>query len=213
MMVQGYTFTPEMWKLKQPEKDSFLRRMDRIIENASGDLDHFRMYKSLRNDVDLIFWYSSYQIEPLIKFKFKILEGMSGLVTNSFGSFSIYRESPYVKEGEDLLGTLKKEPLPYFVAYPMSKENSWYQLDYEERKRIMAEHIGVALSHSDNRNIRSYTTYSFGISDGEFMVIYEVDNFSKWSNVTSRLREVRAREWIRNENPILTGMYTTSLTQ
>lgn len=207
IMVQCYSFTDRFWSLDHAKKESELKELIDFISEQKKSLIHVQAYKSLRNDMDLVFWYSSRKIDPLVNFKYKFRSMMGDLVTGSYGSFSVYRESPYLKPGQDLADTLRRDPMPYFVAYPMSKENSWYQLKYEERKEIMAEHIGVALSHPDNKNIRSYTTYSFGISDGEFMVIYEVDDFSKWSNVTAKLREVRARVWIKNEIPIITGTH------
>ncbi len=211
MMVQCYTFTESFWSLDGQERKGMLEAADEFLTSETGNLIHLQKYRSLRNDMDLIFWYSSREIESLVNFKFRFLAAMKGYIKGSYGSFSIYRESPYLKPGEDLAEMLQRDPMPYFVAYPMSKENSWYQLPYEERKEIMAEHIGVALSHPDNKNIRSYTTYSFGISDGEYMVIYEVDSFSKWSNVTAKLREVKARVWIKNENPIVTGKHVEKL--
>lgn len=212
MMVQGYAFSRDFWALDRDVRKKFLADAGELIRLSSSALPHFRMYSSLRNDMDLIFWYSARDVKSLLKFKLDMLESMKGYVDSVYGSFSIYRESPYLKAGQDLMDTLNRDPMPYFVAYPMSKENSWYQLEYEERKKVMSEHIGVAVSHPDNRNIRSYTTYSFGISDGEFMVIYELDDFSKWSSVTARLREVRARTWIRDETPIITGVHTGTLT-
>ncbi len=211
MMVQCYSFRPEFWSLDSEARGEFLLEADGLVREAAGEIPHFRMYRSLRNDMDIVLWYASRKPEQLADFKAGMLEITRGMVSNTYGSFSIYRESPYLKPGQDLMDTLKRDPLPYFVAYPMSKENSWYQIPYEERKQIMAEHIGVALAHPDNRNIRSYTTYSFGIADGEFMVIYEVDDFSRWSNVTAKLREVKARQWITNEVPIITGITTTSM--
>lgn len=208
IMVQCFSFTDSFWSMDAVAKSSALERLDSLVETGRKNLIHLQLYGSLRNDMDLIFWYSSRDPNVLGNFKFRLLETMNGLVEGVYGSFSVYRESPYLRPGEDLADTLIREPMPYFVAYPMSKENSWYQLPYEERKQIMAEHIGVALSHPDNKNIRSYTTYSFGISDGEFMVIYEVDDFSRWSNVTAKLREVKARMWIKNEVPIITGLHT-----
>lgn len=213
MMVQGYAFNSEFWSLPLSERSSILSKVDSLIKEAREELIHLHIYRSLRNDVDLIFWYSSRDIRVLGDFKYSFLNIIGSYVTGSYGSFSVYRESPYLKPGDDLAVTLQHEPSPYFVAYPMSKENSWYQLSYDERKKIMAEHIGVAVSHPENKNIRSYTTYSHGISDGEFMVIYELDDFSKWSSVTARLREVKARVWINNETPILTGTLMNSISK
>ncbi len=121
--------------------------------------------------------------------------------------FSLYENSPYTKENKSLEDTLKAEPKKYFVAYPMSKDREWYLINYEERKKILSGHIGTARSDKESTGILSYTTYSFGLGDQEFVVLYEVDDLGSWSHVTQKLREVMARKWIINESPIFIGIY------
>ncbi|MEM3676359.1 MAG: chlorite dismutase family protein, partial [Thermoplasmataceae archaeon] len=94
---------------------------------------------------------------------------------------------------------------------PMSKTPDWYLIDFEERKKIMAEHIGMAASHPEARQIRSYTTYSYGLGDQEFVVLYEVDSLLKWSHVTAKLREATARKWTAKEEPIFVGILAEPL--
>ena len=62
------------------------------------------------------------------------------------------------------------------------------------------------MTDPNNKDILSYTTYSFGIGDQEFVVIYETDSLYSWMKVTEKLREVEARKWIIKETPILTGI-------
>jgi Uncharacterized conserved protein, COG3253 len=69
----------------------------------------------------------------------------------------------------------------------------------------MAEHIGMARSHPESGQIRSYTTYSFGLGDQEYVVLYEASSLTAWSHVTEKLREAKARKWIVKEEPILVG--------
>jgi len=78
-------------------------------------------------------------------------------------------------------------------------------LPFNEREDIMREHIKVAREHPKNKGIKSYTTYSFGVEDYEFVVIYEIPSLPEWVEVVEKLREVRARKWITREEPIITG--------
>ncbi len=110
-----------------------------------------------------------------------------------------------MKSNFDPLSILKVEPLKYFVAYPMKKSVDWYLLPFDEREKIMMEHINIAKNHPKNNGIRSYTTYSFGIGDYEFVVIYEIPNLSDWVEVVEKLREAKARKWITKEEPLLVG--------
>ncbi|PYB68770.1 hypothetical protein DMB44_02555 [Thermoplasma sp. Kam2015] len=166
---------------------------------------NFHAYRSYRADSDIIFWYSSRDPDLMILAKDKIQAIMRKFAVSSYSSISVYDESPYNAMNKKLEDSLKLPPLNYFVAYPMSKDPEWYLLDFDTRKEIMHEHIRMALDHPDQRGIRSYTTYSFGIGDQEFVVLYEIPDIAAWSRVTEKLREARARKWIVKETPILLG--------
>ncbi len=75
----------------------------------------------------------------------------------------------------------------------------------------MAEHIGMALADPEGRSVRSYTTYSYGLGDQEFVVLYETESLAAWSHATKKLREARARKWIVNETPIIVGILREKL--
>ena len=180
--------------------------LDREKLKHNSGLKHLNLYESLRGDCDIIGWASAddpSNILSLLKELKKVIEG-KGEIIHSF--HSIYQRSPYLKNSmnieEQILNSRKK----YMIAYPMSKSNDWYLLPYDERKRIMDEHIRAAMTDPNNKDILSYTTYSFGIGDQEFVVIYETDSLYSWMKVTEKLREVEARKWIIKETPILTGI-------
>lgn len=163
-----------------------------------------KLFTSLRFDCDYILWITLKDASSIPEIKNAII-GSKTVASFPYYFLSLYEDSPYTKEGVTLADTLRKQALKFLVAYPMSKSNDWYLLPFEERKSIMAQHIGMAVSHKENRDIRSYTTYSFGISDQEFVVIYETDSLTAWSHVTAKLREAEARKWITKETPILVG--------
>ena len=169
-------------------------------------LTHIKLYKSLRADCDIIGWSSAdspVNIQELIE-RVKMTVGNNGTINHSF--FSIYQRSPYLKNSMNIEKQIKESKKKYIVAYPMSKSNEWYLESYDERKRIMDEHIKAAMTDPNNRDILSYTTYSFGLGDQEFVVIYETDSLYDWMKVTEKLREVQARKWIVKESPILVGI-------
>ncbi len=209
MYVLNYKLYGSFWRLPSQEKESInslvVSYIDENIKN--GNLINVKYYKSLRYDSDIIFWASTN--EPLNIARLK--ENLNGIIGDygypQYSMLSLYEESPYIKEGQKLEDTLKTEPKKYFVAYPMSKDREWYLLNYEERRKIMSGHIGAARSDKEGHDILSYTTYSFGLGDQEFVVLYETDSLSAWSHVTEHLREVLARKWIIKEEPIFVGIY------
>lgn len=170
------------------------------------ELKHFSLYRSLRGDCDLIGWASSDFPETLQNMleMIKMSIGNRGSIVHAF--FSIYQRSPYLKNSLNIEKQIAESKRKYLIAYPMSKSNDWYLLPYENKKRIMDEHIKTAMTDPNNKDILSYTTYCFGLGDQEFVVIYETDSLYSWMKVTEKLREVEARKWIVKESPILVGI-------
>ncbi|MGC8506270.1 MAG: chlorite dismutase family protein [Thermoplasmata archaeon] len=211
MAVQVERLTPAYWNLDRDRRSSLNSDLDSMKERFGEKLVSINMYLSVRSDSDLIFWFSSADIETIEHFKRSLRSTLREFSEPAYGMISLYEDSPYLKESGDLASTLRHRPSKYFVSYPMVKSPEWYLTEYEKRKKIMAEHIGMAVSHPENRGIRSYTTYSFGLGDQEFVVLYETDTLVGWSHVTAKLREAEAHRWVTREHPIFIGIFTESL--
>ena len=167
----------------------------------------FNMYNSLRSDSDYIIWCTADSPESFITLKESVRNIFDKFSLDIIQSYlSIYERSPYLKNSLNIEDQIRNSTRKYLVVYPMSKSNDWYLLPYEKRKEVMDEHIKVAMTDENNKDILSYTTYSFGIGDQEFVVLYETDDLYSWMKVTQRLREVEARKWITKETPIFTGI-------
>ncbi len=205
--VLAYKLNGRFWALDDKSKKEINNKSIEFIKNYNKNLISIKYYKSMRHDNDILFWLSAHEPLSLEKFKegFNSVIGIYGKTVYSM--LSLYEDSPYIKENKSLEDTLKGDPKKYFVAYPMSKDKEWYLINYEERRKILSGHIGTARSDKESTGILSYTTYSFGLGDQEFVVLYEVDDLSAWSHVTEKLREVMARKWIINETPIFVGIY------
>ena len=185
-------------------KKSLEENKEKIISNSG--LKHLNLYESLRGDCDIIGWVSADDPSNILSFLKELKSTINGKgeIVHSF--HSIYQRSPYLKNSLKIEEQIQNSRKKYIIAYPMSKSNDWYLLPYEDRKRIMDDHIRTAMTDPNNKDILSYTTYSFGIGDQEFVVIYETDSLYSWMKVTEKLREVEARKWIIKETPILTGI-------
>lgn len=204
--VLTFSFSSEFFGGTELRRHSIIEGINSKFRTWSQRLINLRMYRSIRHDCDIIFWLSSWDPSDIAYFRESMALAMGGLGVPKYSMFSLYEHSPYLSGNRSLQDTLRFEPKRYFVAYPMSKTPEWYLIDYEERKKILAEHIGMAASHPENRDIRSYTTYSYGLGDQEFVVLYETDSLLQWSHVTAKLREATARKWIVKEEPIFIGI-------
>jgi chlorite dismutase len=202
--VISLAFNGEWWRQDNENRKLRISKLGesiRELQKKEG-VKVLRTYSSLRWDSDLIFWIMSEISEHLLTLKRKIMESLGEFSTFTHGFLSLYEPSPYFRGG---IREPVHEPKKYFIAYPMKKDPEWYLIDEGERRKIVEEHIRIAVSHPENKDIISYTTYSFGIDDWEFLVIYELDSLSNWVHVTEKLREAKARKWIVREDPILVG--------
>ncbi|MCL4372770.1 chlorite dismutase family protein [Candidatus Parvarchaeota archaeon] len=157
-----------------------------------------RQYFSIKRNVDLILFNIAGSFDILLSFKQNLIELFGNVLNETYSYLSIYEHpnASYMKEDSRL---------KYFVAYPVKKDPKWYLLEEKEQNRITKEHVNLAVSDSNNENIRSYTTYSFAIDDHEFLVMYEVESLVKWMKVARDLRKAEARNWIIVESPVFVG--------
>ncbi|MEM3670221.1 MAG: chlorite dismutase family protein [Thermoprotei archaeon] len=206
MNVSVYSMGDSWWSSDPLFRARTTSRISAVLKNFEKESVTLKFYRSMRYDSDFIVW-TAYENPTRGPELFQALSAASlGYAKRVYGVMSLYDESPYLKPGGSLADTLRNPPMKYMIVYPMSKSADWYQVSFDERKKIMAEHIGMARSHPLAKGIRSYTTYSFGLGDQEFVVLYETDSLSAWSKVTGKLREAQARKWIVQETPIYVGV-------
>lgn len=205
MEVISLRFLPNWWTLPRGERARVLASLREVEQQFSEKVISIKSYASLSPNSSLIYWLSADDTLPLEDFRAAALSTLKGYCDESVYLFSIYKPSPYTGGNFDPRAVLREPALRYFVAYPMKKDVEWYLLPFKEREEVMREHIKVAKEHPKNKGIKSYTTYSFGVQDYEFVVIYEIPSLSDWVEVVEKLREVRARKWITREEPLLTG--------
>jgi chlorite dismutase len=205
MEVLSLKLLPQWWGLSRGERARILSGLKEVEQQVSERAISLKSYASLSPNSSIIYWLSADDTLPLEDFRVSTLSALRGYADESVYFFSIYKPSPYTVGNFDPRGVLREKPLRYFVAYPMKKDVEWYLLPFNEREDIMREHIKVAREHPKNKGIKSYTTYSFGVEDYEFVVIYEIPSLPEWVEVVEKLREVRARKWITREEPIITG--------
>ncbi|MEM0279829.1 MAG: chlorite dismutase family protein [Metallosphaera sp.] len=203
MHVFSIKLLPKWWSLNKGERSKIISLV-KEIENQHN-LISIKRYVSVNRPSSIVYWLSGDDTSSLMRFRSSILSALKGYADEDIVLFSIFKPSPYTRGNFDVRETLKSSPLRYFVAYPMKKDVEWYLLPFQEREDVMREHIKVAKEHPANKGIKSYTTYSFGLADYEFVVLYEMDSLSDWVEVVEALRQVRARKWIVKEEPLITG--------
>jgi chlorite dismutase len=96
------------------------------------------------------------------------------------------------------------ERKPYLVIYPFVKTTEWYLMSKEARQGMMNEHIRIGKQFPE---ITQLLLYSFGLQDQEFIVVYETDDLSHFSNLVYELRSSEARRYTLRDTPVYTAIY------
>ena len=92
----------------------------------------------------------------------------------------------------------------YLVIYPIVKTSEWYQLAREERQRLMNEHIRIGKQYPE---ISQLLLYSFGVQDQEFVVVYEMEDLPRFSELVAELRSAEGRPFTLRDTPLHTGIW------
>jgi chlorite dismutase len=93
----------------------------------------------------------------------------------------------------------------YLVVYPFTKTIEWHLMPYDERRKIMWEHVQVGRKHSDK--ISQRLLYSYGIDDHEFIVSYQMDDLEAFVQLVMDMRETESRRHTKNDLPIFTCIH------
>lgn len=96
------------------------------------------------------------------------------------------------------------ERKPYLVLYPFVKTADWYLLGREVRQGMMNEHIRIGKQYPE---ITQLLLYSFGIQDQEFIVVYEMDDLTQFSDLVQELRDSEARRYTLRDTPLYAALY------
>jgi chlorite dismutase len=69
---------------------------------------------------------------------------------------------------------------------------------------MMNEHIKLGKEYPD---ITQLLLYSVGLQDQEFVVVYETDDLTLFSDLVYRLRDTEVRRFTERDTPLYTAVY------
>ncbi len=113
---------------------------------------------------------------------------------------SVYARAPSAQE----IDPFAEQRQTYLVLYPFVKTIQWYLLGKDTRQGMMNEHIRVGHQYPE---IKQLLLYSFGVQDQEFVVVYEMENLYRFSELVNELRGSDVREYTERDTPVYTGIW------
>ena len=157
----------------------------------------------LRSDADFLIWKGCPELPPIQEMAAALNRtGLGRYLTLSHSLLALTRKSVYTR-AEPLESDFKVDPGngTYLFVYPFVKTREWYALPFDERQRLMAEHIKIGHEFPD---VQLHTAYSFGLDDQEFVVSFLTDHPKRFQSLVMRLRESAASRYTLRDVPIFT---------
>ncbi|MBI4417107.1 MAG: chlorite dismutase family protein [Euryarchaeota archaeon] len=195
------------WRRLPPELKAKGKEEARLVlEKFAGRFAiHPYSLTGIRGDVDFLLWKISDRIEDFQEFATAFLNtSLGGYLETPYAYLAMTRRSKYVgghehEGGHGATAKLEPEGRPYLMIYPFTKTHEWYQLPFEERKRMMGEHFRIGHKYP---NVKIHTTYSYGLDDQEFVLAFETDRPEDFLNLVEDLRFAEARKYTLRDTPI-----------
>ena len=195
------------WRwLNDIAKGEAAKEFSNLVEVANTKMK-VRTYSTLglRPDTDFMLWMIADSIEKMQILTSKVYSTIIGkYVEPSHVYLSCIRQSVY-STNKVMPGFMTDEkPMKYVVVYPFIKAREWYLLPFEERKKMMQEHIAVGRKFPQ---VRLNTSYSFGINDQDFMLAFETNDLIVFQDLIIQLRETRVSKYVTKDTPMIVCVY------
>jgi chlorite dismutase len=114
---------------------------------------------------------------------------------------SIYSKATKSTQEIDPFSNNRKK---FLTVYPFVKTPEWYLLKQDTRQGMMNEHIRIGKQYPE---ILQLLLYCFGLSNNEFVVVYEMDSIVLFEKLVYDLRQSDVRRYTLRDTPIYTGIY------
>lgn len=207
LMRYAFYKTDQAWRLQPAEERALHKKEFLDLVHRQLPLEvHSYSTVGLRADADLCLWEVADEPESLQELQARINGTALGrmlIPTHSF--LAMTRKSVYIKGHEHKGQESDLPPGPvggkYLFVYPMDKQRHWYRMPFEERRRIMGEHLRTGHRYP---GVKIHTGYSFGIDDQEFVVSFEADSVTEFLDLVMELRESESSSYTARDIPIFT---------
>ena len=202
-----FSFKDAYWSLSVDEREEFHKNWLSALCASAQKVD---MFLGTEHDVDVIVWsalrVTDNQDAAAFFEKFtKALNPFRHLIEPKDSLWGFTRPSQYSKaRSKQEIDPFSKERKPYLIIYPFSKTTEWYLMSRDGRQGMMNEHIRIGKQHED---ISQLLLYSFGLQNQEFVVVYETDDLTHFSDLVNELRDTEARRYTLRDTPLHTAIY------
>jgi chlorite dismutase len=202
-----HAFTDAYWSLSPAARAELGRDWLAGLRAAAPSV---QLYQPTESGVDLISWLALPVAEPDAAARFfecyaRATNPHRAYLRPLHDLWGFTRPSQYTKtRSNQEIDPFAETHRRYLVIYPFVKTNEWYLLGRESRQGMMNEHIRIGKQYED---ISQLLLYSFGLQDQEFVVVYEMDDLPRFSDLVNELRSVDGRPYTLRDTPLHTAIF------
>jgi chlorite dismutase len=202
-----YRARPEWRMLDDNAKAQCKQAFVNTVEDFRRDL-LINTYSTVgwRANADFMIWRIGYDLEPFQEMTGLLNGTAMAKYVEATGSFlSMTKRSMFIEKDcsdheEDRTHVVPGQAEYLFVC-PVQRTHEWYARTQEQRQEMMDEYQRIG---SKYRSVKLHTTYSFGLDDQEFVVVFETDKPSDFLDMFQELRETKASCFTLRNTPMFT---------
>lgn len=203
-------FTEAYWELVTAERADVRAALLADLRRATRQLDLYQVYPA-EHGADLCAWSAveAEETDAAARFFAAFARATNPhrrhvrLVQALWGYTRASQYSKATRSAQEI-DPFAAERRRYLVIYPFVKTAAWYQLPRDERQRMMNEHIRIGKQYPE---IAQLLLYSFGVQDQEFVVVYEMDDLRRFSDLVAELRGSEGRPYTERDTPLHTCVW------
>ena len=204
-----FSFKDAYWSLPTNEREQFHTHWLKGLRDAAQKVDVYQVFPT-EDNADILVWSALPAVEKCDTATYfdhfaRATNPYRAYLQMTASLWGYTRPSQYTKtRSTQEIDPFATERRPYLVMYPFVKTIDWYLMGREARQGMMNEHIRIGKQYED---ITQLLLYSFGVQDQEFIVVYETDDLSRFSDLVNELRGTEARRYTQRDTPLHTAIY------
>lgn len=205
-----FRFTNAYYKLDKKQKETLHEELITRLKQHTSNFDIYQVYPASIS-ADILIWTTEEAEAPEVAHSFftryaQITNSFRDLLEPEHTLWGFTKPSQYKKKTRSAqeLDPFSDQRKNYLVIYPFAKTGDWYLMSREARQGMMNEHIRIGKEFSE---IKQLLLYSFGLQNQEFVVVYETDDLTQFSDLVYDLRNTEARRYTAMDTPLFTAIY------
>ncbi|MFQ5612314.1 MAG: chlorite dismutase family protein [Anaerolineae bacterium] len=204
-----YSFSDPYWTLPAEDKAAFHQAWLGGLRQAADAVEIYQVFPA-STEADILVW-SAMPAEDTCRASqfFTAFAGATNphrrLIRPVHALWGFTKPSVYTKtRSTQEIDPFASSRRPYLILYPFVKTLDWYLMSREARQGMMNEHIKLGKEYPQ---ITQLLLYSFGLQNQEFVVVYETDDLTLFSDLVNRLRSTEARRYTGRDTPLYTAIH------